>query len=126
MMLANFSIQQTHTATLVQQPGICSLLMMYSAIAAIESGPLCLSELVCINTDHQPAKCHSICMLAGGRDIISADADIALLKQALQPGVLQLHHHQPDYAHLDFELGTDAPTTVYPELLDLVLRFTGR
>jgi len=41
---------------------------------------------------------------AGGRDTISSVEDVALLKQRLQPGILQLHHHQPDYAHLDFEL----------------------
>jgi hypothetical protein len=60
---------------------------------------------------------------AGGRDTISSLVDVELLKGVLQPGVLQLHHHQPDYGHLDFELGTDAPELVYPELLQLVSKF---
>lgn len=64
--------------------------------------------------------------VSGGQDTISSNADIALLKEALQPGVLQLHHHQPDYAHLDFELGSDAPAAVYPELLALVSQHAWR
>jgi hypothetical protein len=48
---------------------------------------------------------------------------VELLKGVLQPGVLQLHHHQPDYGHLDFELGADAPKLVYPQLLQLVTKF---
>jgi len=60
---------------------------------------------------------------AGGRDTISKLADVELLKGVLQPGVLQLHQHQPDYGHLDFELGADAPELVYPELLQLVTKF---
>jgi hypothetical protein len=60
---------------------------------------------------------------AGGQDTISSLVDVELLKGVLQPGVLQLHHHQPDYGHLDFELGTDAPELVYPELLQLVSKF---
>lgn len=60
---------------------------------------------------------------AGGQDTISSAADVELLKNVLQPGVLQLHHHQPAYAHLDFELGTDAPDLMYPELLNLAVGF---
>jgi hypothetical protein len=45
--------------------------------------------------------------------------DIELLKQALAPGVVAHHHHEPLYAHLDFELGTDAAEKVYPSMLRL-------
>jgi len=39
-----------------------------------------------------------------GPDTIPSVGDVELLKRRLQPGILQLHNHQPDYAHLDFEL----------------------
>jgi hypothetical protein len=42
---------------------------------------------------------------------------VALLKAALAPGVLHHHHAEPDYAHLDFEIGADAPERVYPAVL---------
>uniref|UniRef100_A0A383W053 Lipase n=1 Tax=Tetradesmus obliquus TaxID=3088 RepID=A0A383W053_TETOB len=64
-----------------------------------------------------------LALFTGGRDTISKLADVELLKGVLQPGVLQLHQHQPDYGHLDFELGADAPELVYPELLQLVTKF---
>jgi hypothetical protein len=67
---------------------------------------------------------HPVAMLpAGGQDTISSLVDVELLKGVLQPGVLQLHQHQPDYGHLDFELGADAPDLVYPQLLQLVAKF---
>lgn len=50
--------------------------------------------------DNAPDASHA----AGGRDSISSPDDVELLKRRLQPGILQLHNHQPDYAHLDFEL----------------------
>jgi hypothetical protein len=50
---------------------------------------------------------------------------VELLKQQLQPGILQQHQHFPDYGHLDFELGTDAPDVLYPTILQLARRFSG-
>jgi hypothetical protein len=46
------------------------------------------------------------------------------LKAALPPGVVVAHHHVPEYAHLDFEIGQDAPQRLYPNLLQLVARFS--
>jgi hypothetical protein len=54
---------------------------------------------------------------AGSRDTISTLPDVELLKQRLAPGVLQQHLHLPDYGHLDFVLGSDAPSVLYPHLL---------
>jgi hypothetical protein len=79
----------------------------------------CGSWLQCSAT---AATCSAV-LRAGGCDTISSLVDVDLLKGVLQPGVLQLHHHQPDYGHLDFELGSDAPTLVYPQLLQLVTKF---
>eukprot|EP00775_Hariotina_reticulata_P012811 gene12811-12939_t len=64
-----------------------------------------------------------LALFTGGRDTISSVEDVTLLKQRLQPGILQLHHHQPDYGHLDFELGIDAPELVYPDMLRLAVKF---
>lgn len=55
----------------------------------------------------------------GDRDAISQPADIQLLKQSLAPGVLALHHAEPDYAHLDYEVGMNAPTRIYPKVIEL-------
>lgn len=64
-------------------------------------------------------------MLAGGQDTISTLPDVQLLKQRLQPGVLVMHQHLPDYGHLDFELGSDAATLLYPTLLQLARKYAG-
>jgi hypothetical protein len=60
----------------------------------------------------------------GGRDTISVAPDVERLKAALPPGVVVAHHHVPQYAHLDFEIGKDAPEHLYPHLLELVARFS--
>ena len=62
----------------------------------------------------------AVVVCAGGCDTISTLLDVELLKQQLQPGVLQLHQHLPDYGHLDFELGADAPEVLYPTMMQLV------
>lgn len=62
---------------------------------------------------------------AGGQDTISTLTDVELLKQQLQPGVVQEHKHFLNYGHLDFELGTDAPDVLYPTILQLARRFSG-
>jgi hypothetical protein len=64
-------------------------------------------------------------MLAGGQDTISTLPDVELLKQRLQPGMLVTHQHFPAYGHLDFELGSDAATLLYPTLLELARQFAG-
>ena len=56
---------------------------------------------------------------AGDRDTISPPADVALLKAALAPGVVVAHHADPDYGHLDYELGSDAPDRYYPAAVSL-------
>ena len=42
-----------------------------------------------------------------------------LLKAQLVPGVVVAHRHLAEYAHLDWELGEDAPHTVYPDIVRL-------
>jgi hypothetical protein len=64
-------------------------------------------------------------MSAGGQDTISTLPDVELLKQQLLSGVLQVHQHFPDYGHLDFELGTNAPTVLYPTLVQLAREHSG-
>jgi len=70
--------------------------------------------------------CHKqqCCVHTGGHDTISTLADVELLKQQLQAGVLLTHQHFPDYGHLDFELGSDAPDILYPTLLQLAQEFS--
>jgi hypothetical protein len=60
----------------------------------------------------------------GGRDTISVAPDVERLKAALPPGVVVAHHHVPEYAHLDFEIGQDAPQRVYSHLLELMALFS--
>lgn len=54
---------------------------------------------------------------AGGQDTLSNPKDVELLLEAFLPGTVKFHHHEPDYAHLDFELGSDVHQTVYPLVL---------
>ncbi len=61
--------------------------------------------------------------LAGGADSLSVAADVALLQQQLPPGVVVAHHHEPSYAHLDWELGSEAPSTVFPQVVALAVHF---
>jgi hypothetical protein len=62
---------------------------------------------------------------AGGQDTISTLRDVELLKKQLAPGVLQVHEHLPDYGHLDFDLGSDAPDVLYPHILQLARKHAG-
>jgi hypothetical protein len=49
---------------------------------------------------------------------------VALLKAALAPGILT-HVAMPDYAHLDFQVGADAPDVAYPLAVRLAARAAG-
>ena len=59
----------------------------------------------------------------GGRDTLAVPEDVARLKAALAAGVLVHHTHEPDYAHLDYELGSDAQRS-YDTMIELALRYT--
>lgn len=49
--------------------------------------------------------------------MLSNPKDVELLLKAFLPGTVKFHHHEPDYGHLDFELGSDVHETVYPLVL---------
>lgn len=53
-------------------------------------------------------------------------ADAAALLAALRPGVVAHHHVEPHFAHLDFGLGSDTATRVWPRVVALAKRFSKR
>ncbi|GBF94392.1 lipase member M [Raphidocelis subcapitata] len=63
-----------------------------------------------------------LALFTGDRDALSPPADVALLTASLAPGVLVAHHAHPDYAHLDFLVGADAPQAAYPAAVRLAAR----
>jgi hypothetical protein len=55
---------------------------------------------------------------AGGADSLSDEADVADLLAALPPTAVRARHHFPQYSHLDYGIGRDAPERLYPLVLD--------
>ena len=60
----------------------------------------------------------------GGRDTLAVPADIDALKAALAPGTLVRHAHHAEYAHLDYELGSDVQPS-YDEMIELAVQYAG-
>lgn len=87
----------------------------YASVATQPPTLVRLTACACMPTD----------VLAGGQDMTSTLHDVELLKQRLQPGVLVTHQHSHTYGHLDFELGSDAASLLYPTLLDLARQYAG-
>jgi hypothetical protein len=57
---------------------------------------------------------------AGGQDRLADPADADLLLKRLDPDWVVARRHQPDYAHLDFLWGINAPRRVYGDVLELL------
>ena len=66
-----------------------------------------------------------VALFTGGRDALATPADVALLRRALAgagsagAGVIVADRVVEDYAHLDFEVGADAPERVYGDVVAL-------
>ncbi|KAG2482203.1 hypothetical protein HYH03_018848 [Edaphochlamys debaryana] len=59
-----------------------------------------------------------LALFTGGHDSLGDPADSQRLLQVLRAPVL--HHHTPEYGHLDFGVGADVAQRVYPVLLDFL------
>jgi hypothetical protein len=56
----------------------------------------------------------------GGQDRLADPADVSLLLSELSPGCLAARHHDPDYAHLDYLWGINAPQRIYNDVMRLL------
>ncbi|KXZ48892.1 hypothetical protein GPECTOR_24g181 [Gonium pectorale] len=66
-----------------------------------------------------------LALFTGGHDSLADPPDVQLLLQELAPGgAVALHHHEPDYGHLDFGVGSDAAERIYGLVLDFLMKHT--
>lgn len=99
--------------------------MPLHAVGSKQGGAVCVHACClsgcCPAIEGIPVQC---CCVVGGEDSLSVPADVSLLKQQLHDGVVVHHHHEHNYAHLDFEIGTDAPDAIYPQIIQLAEQYS--
>lgn len=60
---------------------------------------------------------------AGLQDTLSVPVDVEMLLAVLPRASVVEHHVEAAYAHLDFGLGADTPSRVWPRVLSLARRY---
>jgi len=63
-----------------------------------------------------------IALFTGGNDYLADPIDVARLISEL-PVPPVLHHNEPTFAHVDYIWAEDAPTTIYPLILQLLQKY---
>ncbi|KAL6051175.1 Gastric triacylglycerol lipase-like [Balamuthia mandrillaris] len=64
-----------------------------------------------------------IALFTGSNDYLADPEDVLRLLSELPRETLVDFHNEPDYAHLDFILGMDARTRIFPKVLDLLKKY---